>query len=54
MGEDEIQETETQKKKVNNKVEEKLPPCIVAPSAEHARSNDSDEPCDDGRAGQID
>ena len=25
--------------------------CLKAPSAEHDRLDDSDEPCDDGRAG---
>jgi hypothetical protein len=44
-------------KKSKNKVgapEEKLPFCTKTPSAEHARSQDEDEPCDDGRTGKID
>ena len=53
MGEDEILETKAQEKQVNNQIEEKLPPCTVAPSAEHARADDTGEPCDDGRSGQI-
>lgn len=28
--------------------------CTKAPSAEHARSHDEDEPCDDGRTGKTD
>jgi hypothetical protein len=27
--------------------------CKTAPSAEHARGSDNDEPCDDGRTGKI-
>ncbi|SPD73040.1 hypothetical protein PITCH_A1640050 [uncultured Desulfobacterium sp.] len=34
--------------------EESLLPCSKAPSAEHNRSHDEDEPCDDSRAGKID
>jgi hypothetical protein len=34
--------------------EEKLVPCTKAPSAEHSRSHDEDEPCDDGRTGKTD
>ena len=33
--------------------EEKLPYCTKAPSAEHARAHDEDEPCDDGRIGKT-
>ena len=33
------------------KDEEKLPFCTTAPSPEHARADDDDEPCDDGRSG---
>ena len=32
------------------KSEVKLPHCVKAPSAEHGRAFDEDEPCDDGRA----
>ena len=31
-----------------------LPYCTTAPSAEHMRANEEDEPCDDGRAGNVD
>jgi hypothetical protein len=41
-------EERVQKKK--KKVQEKLPFCTTAPSAEHARATDDDEPCDDGRS----
>jgi hypothetical protein len=44
----ELVEEDKAKKK---KVEEKLPFCTTAPSAEHARAWDDDEPCDDGRSG---
>ena len=40
---------ETQKKK--KKKEEKLPFCTTAPSAEHSRGTEDDEPCDDYRSG---
>lgn len=30
---------------------EKLTSCTTAPSAEHARLTNDDEPCDDGRSG---
>ena len=32
--------------------EEKLPFCTTAASAEHARANEENEPCDDYRAGE--
>ena len=34
-------------------VDEKLPHCTSAPSAEHARANNEDEPCDDSTAGDT-
>jgi hypothetical protein len=37
-----------QKKKLSEK---ELPFCTSAPSAEHARADNEDEPCDDSRAG---
>jgi len=40
---------EEQEKGENEEVEEELPYCTTAPSAEHARANDEDEPCDDYR-----
>ncbi len=36
------------------KAEEELPYCTTAPSAEHHRADDADEPCDDGRTGNVD
>lgn len=49
--EKEVEGPEKDKKK---KAEEKLPFCTTAPSAEHYRAEDDDEPCDDGRAGDVD
>lgn len=49
--EKELEGLEKDKKK---KVEEKLPFCTTAPSAEHHRAQDDDEPCDDGRSGEMD
>jgi len=43
-----IEENNNRKKK---KAEEDLPFCTTAPDAEHARSHDDDEPCDDARSG---
>ena len=34
--------------------EDGLPTCTIAPSAEHTRASNDDEPCDDGRSGKID
>jgi len=42
---------ETKKAKDEAKEPESLPFCTTAPSAKHARAEDEDEPCDDGRAG---
>jgi hypothetical protein len=41
---------------INNqgKTKEDLSICTSAPSAEHARATNEDEPCDDGRAGKVD
>ena len=38
---------------MDKKSEEKLPYCTTAPSGEHSRAGDDDEPCDDGRAGEA-
>ena len=51
-----MEETALEKIKENNnrkrkKAEEDLPFCTTAPDAEHARSHDDDEPCDDARSG---
>ncbi|MDY6971565.1 MAG: hypothetical protein SV775_04455 [Thermodesulfobacteriota bacterium] len=45
---------EQEKKKKEKKVEEELPFCTTATSAEHARADDSGEPCDDFRSGDVD
>jgi hypothetical protein len=45
---------EKSEKKSKKKIEEALPYCINAPSAEHARAYSEDTPCDDGREGHID
>jgi hypothetical protein len=34
------------------KVKDPLPVCTAAPSAEHARADSDDEPCDDSRSGK--
>ena len=43
-----IEQIEKEEKQKND---EKLPYCTTAPSAEHHRASDDDEPCDDSRAG---
>lgn len=55
-----MEERNTKKSGVNEKVgeekgtdEEQIPFCTNAPSAEHARANVDDEPCDDGREGKF-
>jgi hypothetical protein len=40
-------------KKEKKKQEEELPFCTSAPSAEHARGMEFEEPCDDGRSGEY-
>ena len=42
-----------EKQRSKKKNVEDLPYCTTAPSAEHMRSHDEDEPCDDGRAGNV-
>ena len=54
MEEKTVDELEEQEKGKDKKVEEKLSICSKAPSAEHARAYDDDEPCDDGRSGNTD
>ena len=46
--------SEKNKKGKSKTIEETLPPCLKAPSAEHSRAHDTDEPCDDSRAGGTD
>jgi len=47
-----MEELEEKKKSKKVNADEKLPYCTTAPSAEHARASDNDEPCDDGREGK--
>jgi hypothetical protein len=54
MEEKNMKESEKKKKGKKKNDDEKLPYCTTAPSAEHARASDDDEPCDDGREGTID
>ncbi len=44
-------ETVSAEKTEEEKAEEKLPFCTTAPSAEHSRGADEDEPCEDFRDG---
>lgn len=43
---------EEEQDKGKKKKEARLPPCTTAPSAEHARANLENEPCDDFREGE--
>ena len=54
MEEKDMEESEEQEKAKKKTADEKLPYCTTAPSAEHARASDDDEPCDDGKEGDID
>jgi hypothetical protein len=53
MEEKKVEEVEEKEKQKKKKFDEKLPYCTTAPSAEHARTFDDDEPCDDGRSGDT-
>ena len=44
-----IEEIKEEKKKKKKKGDAPLPFCTTAPSAEHARAPNDDEPCDDAR-----
>ena len=48
---EELEEKEGAEKKMEG--EKKLPFCTTAPSSEHARASNEDEPCDDGREGDT-
>lgn len=52
--EKEVAESGGQEKDKKKKSDEKLPYCTTAPSAEHARARNDDEPCDDGKTGDVD
>ena len=51
MEEEKDKKTEEDKQKKGRKPDQKLPFFTTAPSAEHFRGADDDEPCDDGRTG---
>ena len=50
MSEEQKKSEEEAKKK--KKAKKPLPFCTTAPSAEHARGSNEDEPCDDSREGE--
>ena len=54
MEEKKDRDPKEQAKVKKKKDKEGLPYCTTAPSAEHARAVDDDEPCDDGRSGGAD
>lgn len=54
MEEKTIDKQERKDKRPEKNAEETLPHCTTAASAEHARATSDDEPCDDGRTGEID
>jgi hypothetical protein len=51
MTDEERKDTKDERKK-KKKTEESLPFCTTAPSAEHSRGQDEEEPCDDYREGE--
>ena len=51
MEEQKEKKEEEQVEKKKKKANEELPFCTTAPSAEHSRSDEEDEPCDDFREG---
>lgn len=53
MGKNKPEEKKKKKKKPEEAME-KMPFCTSAPSAEHHRAHDEDEPCDDGRVTDAD
>jgi hypothetical protein len=54
MEEKKTEEVEDQVKGKKKNLDDKLPFCTTAPSAEQARADDDDEPCDDARDGDLD
>jgi hypothetical protein len=54
MEEEKIKKDEELEKGKKKKQDDKLPYCITTSTAEHARANEDDEPCDDGRSGELD
>ena len=53
MTENAEKQPEERVKKQKKETEEKLPFCTSAPSAEHARGMEEEEPCDDSRSGDY-
>ncbi len=49
MKQEEKETREEKLKKGGKKAKDPLPFCTTAPSAEHARADNEDEPCDDAR-----
>jgi hypothetical protein len=49
MTEEKQEASKEETKKGKKKADEPLPFCTTAPSAEHARGPNEDEPCDDSR-----
>jgi hypothetical protein len=47
----EKKKTAPKEERKKKKAAEPLPSCTTAPSAEHERAYDKDEPCDDARGG---
>lgn len=52
MTEDKEKTGEEMEEKKQGKPGDPLPYCTTAPSAEHARGNVEEEPCDDARKGE--
>jgi hypothetical protein len=44
---------QTREEEKKKKPEEGMPFCTQAPSAEHGRGTEGEEPCDDGRSGDY-
>ena len=51
MAEEKEEKTQDLSEKENKQKDDALPFCTTAASAEHARGESEDEPCDDARAG---
>lgn len=54
MKEKTVDKQEIKDKRPKNNSEKALPYCTTSASAEHTRAYNDDEPCDDGRTGEID
>jgi hypothetical protein len=48
----EVSEGQKEEEKKKKKTEEPLPFCRTAPSAEHSRPHEDDDPCDDSRGSE--